>query len=36
MMRAAENVEILSKTGEGHIILSLPTPLAHKITKKIK
>ena len=36
MMRAAENVEILSKKGKGHIILTLPIPLAHKIAKEMK
>ena len=35
-MRTAENVEILSKKGKGHIILTLPTPLAHKIAKETK
>ena len=35
-MRAAENVEILSKKGKGHITLTLPIPLAHKIAKEMK
>ena len=32
----AENVEILSKKGKGHILLTLPIPLAHKIAKEMK
>ena len=36
MVRAAENVEILSKKGKGHIILTLPIPLAYKIVKEMK
>ena len=36
MLRAAENVEILSKKGKGHIILTLPISLAHKIAKEMK
>ena len=35
-MGAAENVEILSKKGKGHNILTLPTPLARKIAKNMK
>ena len=35
-MRAAENVEMLSKKGKGRIILTPPTPLAHKIAKKMQ
>ena len=36
MMRAAENVEIFSKKGKGHIILTLPIPLAYEIAKEMK
>ena len=35
-MGAAENVKILSKKGNGHIILTIPTPLACKIAEKMK
>ena len=36
MMRAADNVEILSKKGKGQIILTLPAPLAYKIAKEVE
>ena len=35
-MKAAENVEILSKKGKGYNIATIPTPLARKIAKKMK
>ena len=35
-MKAAENVEILSKKGKGQNISTIPTPLNRKIGKKMK
>ena len=35
-MKAAKNVEILSKKGKGQNISTIPTPLTRKIGKKMK
>ena len=35
-MKAAKNVEILSKKGKGQNISTIPTPLNRKIGKKMK